>query len=257
MTNDFRDLDRLIGLAPVSDMAPPLLGGRHPAPAPHTAAGSNTIAHGGGSASPASRPERTRRPTVVLAPTVSTRGMVTPPNPVHRPTQVVGVAAPSRPLLAAVSASTPPRGAEPVTPVVTLLAWLVLLLAAGNAYLMIRTGGWMGSDLPFTGQVDYSPTVTALMTWGGHPGWPIALSILGSAGLAAAATRTRALRQVGGAAGMTLFVSLLVALVGIAGSLAALLLIALATAIGITVVIASIAVLTAVIVMLLVGMASS
>jgi hypothetical protein len=278
MTNDFRDLDDLIGLDPVSDMPPPMLGGLQtgpvppapapPAPAPVVAAEAtattgtppqvrrpNLPTRVARTTTRSTRPTRARRPTAVRPPTVNTLTRVSPPGAVRPPTRAVGVTASTRPLLSAVSAPIGRRGAEPVTPVVTLIAWLLMLLAAGNSYLMLRTRGWI-SNLPFTGQVDYSPTVTALMTWAGHPGWPTWLSVLGAAGLAVAAVRTRGLRQVGGGAGATLFVSLLLALAGMAGSLAALLVVAFATAIGIAVVVAITALLVVGLVLLLVGLVS-
>lgn len=243
MSNELRGLDDLIGLRRVSDVPPPLLGGQSSRSAPP--AGSR-----------ASRPARSARRTTVRGPDVHPLDAATAPGPALAPDRAVGVTSPVRPLLAAVSAPTGRRGTEPVTPVVTIIAWLVLLLAAGNAYLMLRTGGWVGTDLPFADQVDYRPAATGLMTWAGHPGWPTWLSVLGATGLAVAAATTRGLRQVRGAAGTTLFVSLILAIAGVAGSLAALLLIALATAIGVTVVVVLGVLFMAALVMLLIGLAS-
>jgi hypothetical protein len=160
------------------------------------------------------------------------------PGPVRPPTRAVGVTAASRPLLSAVSAPTARRGAEPVTWVVTLLAWLLMLLAAANGYLVIRTRGQIGSDLPFAGVIDYGPVVTALVTWSGHAAWPIGLSVIGAAGLAAAAVSSRGLRQIGGRAGALMFAAMLLALAGVAGSLGAVLVVAFATALGVAVAVA-------------------
>ncbi|MEQ7845772.1 hypothetical protein [Nocardioides kribbensis] len=139
---------------------------------------------------------------------------------------------------------------------VTLIAWVLMLLVAGNAYLMLRTGGWVDTDLPFTDQVDYGPTVTALITWAGHPGWPTWFSVLGATGLGVAAVNTRGLRQVGGAGGTTLFISLLLTIAGVAGSMAALLVVALATAIGVAIVVIFGVLLVVAMVMFLIGLAS-
>lgn len=285
MTNDLRGLDALIGLAPVGDVAPPLLDGersgplgpaarghvppydapvrpsvdasvaaRSPAPAAAPSPGRRTP--------PASRATRARRTTAVRPPTVaavtraSAPGAVRPPGPVRPPTRAVGVAAASRPLLSAVSAPTGRRGVEPVTWVVTLIAWLLMVLAAANGFLMIRTRGQIGADLPFAGVVDYGPLVTALATWAGHAMWPTGLSVLGAAGLAAAAVGSRGLRQIGGRAGSLMFVGMLLALAGVAGSLAALLVVALATAVGVAISIAIAAAVIAAIVVVLTAAAS-
>lgn len=283
MTNDLRGLDALIGLAPVGDVAPPLLGGQPsggPAPAaraaapPHDASVRPSVAATvaapapaappapGRRTAPSSRPTRARRATAVRPPTVgsvtraSAPGPVRPPGAVGPPTRAVGVAAASRPLLSAVAAPTGRRGAEPVTWVVTLLAWLLMLLAAANGYLMIRTRGHIGSDLPFAGVVDYGPVVMALATWAGHAAWPTGLSVLGAAGLATAAASSRGLRQVGGRAGSLMFVSMLLALAGVAGSLAALLVVAFATALGVAISVAIAAAVIVGIVMVLTAAAS-
>jgi hypothetical protein len=266
MNNDFRGLDDLIGLAPVVDMPPPVLGGQPsgpvtsaptpPVPAPTQTHQSDRSTRVTRPATRSARPTRARRPTAVRPPMVSAMTWASPPGPVRPPARAVGVTAATRPLLSAVSAPTGRRGAAPVTLVVTVLAWLLMLLAAGNAYLMFRTRGWIGSDLPFTAQVDYSPAVTALMTWAGHPAWPTWLSVLGATGLAVVALSTRGLRQVGGGAGATMFVSLLLALAGVAGSLAALIVVAFATAIGVAIAVAITVLLFVGLVMLLVGLAS-
>lgn len=273
MTNDLRGLDALIGLAPVGDVAPPLLGGRPSGPSgpaappydapvrPSVAAPVATPAPAappapGRRTGPSSRPTRARRPTAVPSPTVGVVIRASAPGPVRPPTRAVGVAAASRPLLAAVSAPTARRGAEPVTWVVTLLAWLLMLLAVANGYLMVRTGGQIGSDLPFAGVVDYSPVVTALTTWGGHAAWPTSLSVIGATGLATAAVSSRGLRQVGGRAGALMFAAMLLALAGVAGSLGAVLVVGFATALGVAVAVAVAAAITVGVVMVIAAAAS-
>ncbi|WP_286928873.1 MULTISPECIES: hypothetical protein [Aeromicrobium] len=273
MTNDFRSLDALIGLAPVGDMPPPLLGGQptgpaspppaQPSPASPTAQPSPQPTPAGptqtrSSRSPRpTRPTRTRRPTAVRPPSHRGVARVSAPSPVRPPARVAGVAPVTRPLLSAVSAPTGRRGAEPVSPPVTAIAWLLMVLAAGNAYLLFRTHGGIGTGLPFAGVVDYGPAVTTLITWAGHPGWPTWLSAFGAVGLALAAVRSRGLREVGGGSGATMFVSILFALAGVAGSLAALVVVAFAATLGVAIVVALTIVVVVGMVALLVGLASA
>jgi hypothetical protein len=160
----------------------------------------------------------------------------------------------SRPLWAAVNASTGRMGAEPLTVVVTLLAWVVLAASAGNAYVLFRTGGVTGS-LPFSGYVHYESLVNDVLTWGGHVRWPAWLSTLGAAALGVAALGTRGLRQVGGGWGLLFFGGLCLAGVGIAGSVVALVTIGFATGLGIAVCVLLGALLLAAVVMLLAGLA--
>lgn len=158
----------------------------------------------------------------------------------------------SRPLLSAVSAaSSTRREPELLNLAVTLSAWLVLVLAVLNAYVLIRTGGEVTADLPFTGYVEYTPAVVNVVTWGGHVWLPAGLSLLGAAGLGAAAGATRGVRQIGERTGPLLFLSILAALLGIAGSVIGLTLVALATAVGVAAVLLIGALLLAVCLILL------
>ncbi|MDQ6523995.1 hypothetical protein RB608_10305 [Nocardioides sp. LHD-245] len=231
MTNGFRDSDDLIGLPRVADVPPPMMGATArpggPSTGPRRASGVRGTR--------ATRPTAATRPGVTGLTGRAAMSAVIPPDGVRAPRRAV---APDRPLLAAVTATAGRRGAEPVTWVVTALAWLMMFAAAGNAYFLMRTGGWIGSGLPFADFVDYSGPVNGLLTWGGHVGWPMAFSLLGAAGLACAAGFSRGLRQVGGVAGTTIFVGVLAALLGITGTAIAVAMIAFATALGIAIFVA-------------------
>ena len=269
MTNEFRDLDDLIGLSTVADVAPPLLGRQRPGAAPRATAASPSAprprrtpppdpSDAGTPLSslitaPAAPPAPTartsvRRPTAArraspaprpaapLRPTAATRTTVTPPR-VGRSgpgTQRVGN---GPPLLSAVSTgSRARREAEPLSIVVTLIAWLLVALAGANAWMLFRTHGVLAERLPFSGYVEYAPVVLSVITWGDHvllPAWLSALSVLG---LSAAAVGTAGLRRIGSTSGPVLFGAALAGLLGIAGTLVGLAIVALATAIGVAIV---------------------
>lgn len=280
MTNDYRALDDLIGLSGVAEVAPPLLRQRsvRPRPAPRARpqpAGRtelSTPAVPAVSARPApriganvTRPARASRPGAAARPTSAARPFSSAPSTATRPTfsgrgpsTVVRSSTSGRPLLQAVSGSTTvQREAESLGWVVTAIAWVVAALAAANAYFLLSTGGVLSTSLPFSGYVEYTPAVVAVVTWGDHIAAPIALSLVGALGVGGASFPTGGLRRVGARSGPVLFGALLAGLLGVAGTLLGLALVAFATAVGVAVVLAIGALIFGAIVALMIGLLSA